>query len=136
MDVTFGYKDEGKCFFGKILRPIAIVSFQNESTKKWLEIAMVVDTGADFSILPKYFSEDLGISLEKDCIKDSTVGVGGEQTIYLLKNRTPVKVGSISRDVPLAFFAGDEVPPLLGRLGFLETFDVEFLKSHTIVFKP
>lgn len=26
-------------------------------------------------------------------------------------------------------------PELLGRLGFLETFDTEFLKSHMVVFK-
>lgn len=30
---------------------------------------------------------------------------------------------------------GNEVPPLMGRLGFLETFDTEFLKRHAVIFR-
>lgn len=96
---------------------------------------MVVDTGADFSILPYYLSEDLAISLEKDCLKDITEGVGGRQSIYMCKFKIKAKIGRLERSVPLAFFDTNEVPALLGRQGFLETFDTEFLKSHVVVFK-
>lgn len=96
---------------------------------------MVVDTGADFTILPRHLVQKLRISLEKDCIKDQTFGVGGEQAIYLCKQRIKAKIGDIERDVPLAFFDNNEVPALLGRLGFLETIDTEFLKKHVVVFK-
>ena len=96
---------------------------------------MVVDSGADFTILPRYLSEDLEISLEHDCIKDTTAGVGGEQAIYLCKERIKAKLGHYERNVPLAFFDSNEVPALLGRLGFLEKFNTEFLKSHVVVFK-
>lgn len=96
---------------------------------------MVVDTGADFTILPKYVSKDLKISLEKDCIVDSTKGVGGEVEIYLLKEKIKAKIGNVVRKIPIAFFSSDEVPALLGRLGFLETFDTQFLKSYVTVFK-
>lgn len=95
---------------------------------------MVVDTGADFTILPGYLSEDLGISLERDCLKDLTSGVGGEQAIYLYKSRLKARIESIERNVPIAFFDSDEIPALLGRLGFLETFNTEFLKSHELIF--
>ena len=96
---------------------------------------MVVDTGADFTILPRYVAKDLGISLEKDCVVDTTSGVGGEQKIYLCNLPVTAKVGNNERKIPLAFFDNDEVPPLLGRLGFLETFNVEFLKSHVVIFR-
>lgn len=101
----------------------------------WTNTWMVVDTGADFTILPRYLSEDLAISLERDCVKDITSGVGGEQTIYLLKPLLMAKIGNIERKVPIAFFDSNEVPPLLGRLGFLETINTEFLKTHSVVFK-
>ncbi|KKQ75955.1 MAG: hypothetical protein US96_C0001G0031 [Candidatus Woesebacteria bacterium GW2011_GWB1_38_5b] len=135
MDVKFDFEDAGTNFFGKVFRPIAQVSFHSPKLDIWTTTWMVVDTGADFSVLPKYISQDLGISLEADCIVDSTTGVGGEQTIYLVKERIEAKIGKITRKVPLAFFSSDEVPPLLGRLGFLETFDTVFLKSHKVVFK-
>ena len=63
------------------------------------------------------------------------MGVGGEQKIYLCKNKVKAQIGDITREVPLAFFSNDEVPALLGRCGFLETFDTEFLKSHVVMFK-
>lgn len=96
---------------------------------------MVVDTGADFTILPRYLAEDLHISLERDCVKDETFGVGGEQAIYLYKQKIKAKIGDVEKDIPLAFFDNNEVPALLGRLGFLETFDTEFLKEHWVVFR-
>ena len=96
---------------------------------------MVVDTGADYTILPRHFSEKLRISLERDCIKDVTFGVGGEQAVYFLKRKIKAKIGHLERDIPLAFLDSNEVPALLGRLGFLETFDTEFLKTYFVVFK-
>ena len=135
MDVKFDYEFSGNSYFGKIFRPIAKVSFKSCIGSLWSDVWMVIDTGADFSILPRYVSHDLGISLENDCVLDVTAGVGGEQKIYLYKQKIEAKLGKFSRQVPLAFFDSDEVPPLLGRLGFLETFDVSFLKSHHTVFK-
>ncbi len=135
MDVRFSYEEAGQNIFGKIFRPVAKVSFRSPTSEFWTDTWMVVDTGADFTILPQYLTEDLGISLKHDCIKDTTQGVGGQQTIYLLKSRIQAKLGNIERTIPLAFFDTNEVPALLGRLGFLETFDTEFLKTHAVVFK-
>src|SRR3989344_2317711 len=134
MDVKFGYNDEGNSFFGRIYRPIAKVTFSSLDLSKLVDVWMIVDTGADFSILPAHFAEKLRVNFEKDCVKDATSGVGGEQTIYLLKKPLEAKVGYFSRKVPVAFFDSNEIPPLLGRLGFLETFDAEFLKKHAVVF--
>ncbi|TSC87486.1 MAG: hypothetical protein G01um101416_469 [Microgenomates group bacterium Gr01-1014_16] len=95
----------------------------------------IVDTGADFSIFPNHFAYDLRIDLENDCVKSVTSGVGGNQTIFLYKNPIKVLIGSEEKNVPLAFFDNDEVPALIGRLGFIETFDTEFLKTRTVVFR-
>ena len=135
MDVKFAFENAGEISFGTIYRPIAKVSFKSLRGNIWTGTWMVVDSGADFTILPRYLSEDLEVSLERDCIKDTTAGVGGEQSIYLCKKRIKAKLGHYERNVPLAFFDSNEVPALLGRLGFLETFNTQFLKSHMVVFK-
>lgn len=135
MDVSFPFENAGESFFGPVYRPIVQVSFKAFKKDIWTETWLIVDTGADFTILPKYLTEDLYISLERDCVKASTIGVGGEQVIFLCKKRIIAKIGSLERTVPLAFFDSDEIPALLGRLGFLETIDIEFLKTHMVVFK-
>ena len=136
MDVAFPYEKAGVNFFGALYRPIAKVSFQSpKKANVWADTWMIVDTGADFTILPRFAAADLQISLEHDCTKDTTVGVGGQRSIFLCKIRITAKIGSLTRKVPLAFFDNNEVPPLLGRLGFLETFDASFLKKHVVVFK-
>lgn len=135
MAVKFSFEDVGKSFFGTVYRPVAKVSLQSFEHDIWVDSWMIVDTGADFTILPRHLAQKLRISLEHDCLKDETFGVGGEQVIYLCKQKIRAKIGDIERDIPLAFFDGNEVPALLGRLGFLETFDTEFLKNRTVVFK-
>lgn len=136
MNVKFGFEKIGKNFFGDLYRPVAKVRFHSPNDVNiWTEAWMIVDTGADFTILPRYLAKDLALILEKDCVRDETYGVGGKQAIYLCKDKVTVKIGSLERRIPLAFFDSNEVPPLLGRLGFLETFDTEFLKTRIVVFK-
>lgn len=135
MDIRFPFEDAGENKFGHIWRPIAKVTLKSPSQEKWVNVWMVVDTGADYTIIPRHFSEKLRISLERDCFKDSTFGVGGNQTIYFYKLKVMAKIGRSERKIPLAFFDNNEVPALLGRLGFLETFNTEFLKSHVVIFK-
>ena len=135
MAVKFPFEDAGKSIFGHIFRPIAKVTLKSPTTDKLIDMWMVVDTGADYTIIPRHFSEKLRISLERDCFKDTTFGVGGEQTIYFYKRKVKAKIGNFEREIPLAFIDSNEVPALLGRAGFLETFDTEFLKSHFVVFK-
>lgn len=136
MDVSFKYEDGGVSNFGQIRRPVAKVTFTSPRLpEKTVTVWMVVDTGADYSILPHHLSEKLRVSLAEDCIKDVTYGVGGQQAVYFLKNKIQAEIGNIHKMVPLAFLDNNEVPPLLGRQGFLETFDTEFLKSHVVVFK-
>lgn len=134
MAITFPYEFVSKISLGSIYRPIALVEFQSLNRKIFTKIWMVVDTGADFSILPKYVAEDLQISFSKDCIADETSGVGGKQKIYFCKSKLTAKIGHYERKIPLGFFDNDSVPPLLGRLGFLETFDTKFLKIKRVEF--
>jgi len=135
MHVKFAYENIGKTSFGSIYRPVAKVTLHSPNVSKLVDVWMIVDTGADYSIVPRHISEKLRISIERDCFKDVTFGVGGGQTIYFCKKKIIAQIGLFEREIPLAFFDNNEIPPLIGRLGFLETFDTEFLKKHVVVFK-
>ncbi|MEK7521343.1 MAG: aspartyl protease family protein [Patescibacteria group bacterium] len=135
MVAKFRFEDTGSNYFGRVLRPVAKVSFNSLDSDSWIEAWMIVDTGADFTILPHYLAKELQISLESDCIQDKTFGVGGERMIYLCKKKIKAKLGKIEREIPLGFFDNNEVPALLGRLGFMETLNTEFTKNHTVIFK-
>lgn len=130
MKIKFPFEIKSSGIFGPAARPIAKVDFWSKLTNNWVEIIMLVDTGADYSLLPKFYAEDLGIDLEKECQSYSTFGVGGSEIVYALKN-IRVKLGTWQFDVPVGFLERDNIPPLLGRQDFLEDFKVVFFEHTT-----
>lgn len=133
MPLTFPFEKRLSPILGEIYRPIAQVFFFSQVKKHWYETWMLVDSGADYTLLPKYFSHRLGINLEKDCKIFKTTGIGGEEKVYFFK-KIKVKLGEWEREVPIGFLDRDEIPPLLGRHLFLETFEVLLSSNHTITF--
>lgn len=133
MGLTFRFEKSQSPILGVIHRPVAKVYFYAKNKKLWYETWMIVDTGADYTILPKYFSERLGINLKKDCQIFKTFGIGGKEKVYFLK-KIKAKIGNWEREIPVGFLDRDEIPPLLGRHLFLETFEVLLSTNHTIIF--
>lgn len=133
MVLKFDFREEQSSIFGKVYRPIAQVFFFSKNSKQWIESWMVVDTGADYSLLPRFMAENLGINLKKDCQTFYTRGVGGAEKVYFLP-KIKVKIGNWERIVPVGFLDKENIPPLLGRQGFLETFEVLFSSNHTVSF--
>lgn len=131
MSVSFPFKEEQSPIFGTIRRPIAEVSFKHHTNTIWQPVTMIIDTGADYTLLPRFFASILGIHLIKDCRVIITQGVGGKSSVYLLKKKLRVKIGDFEREIPLGFLRNDYIPPLLGRQEFFETFRVVFHKFHT-----
>lgn len=94
---------------------------------------MIVDTGADYTLLPRYLANNLGVNLEKDCKIFTTYGVGGGERVYFLP-KTKVKLGNWERFIPIGFLERNEIPPLMGRHLFLETFESLFSSNYTVTF--
>lgn len=128
MSVTFKFKEYNSSIFGSVHRPIADVFFQHQKDKSWQPITLIVDTGADYTLLPKFLAASLGVNLLKDCMVIITQGVGGHSKVYLLKKKIKARIGEYERKIPLGFLNSDSVPPLLGRQEFFETFKVLFNK--------
>lgn len=133
MALKFTFEEGNSSLLGKIYRPIAQVYFYSQSRNRWYEIWMIVDTGADYTLLPKYFSTRLGINLKRQCKIFRTSGIGGNEKVYFL-NQMKVKLSTWERTIPVGFLDRDDIPPLLGRHLFLETFETLFSSNHTLTF--
>lgn len=94
---------------------------------------MIINTGADYSLLPRFMASDLGVNLEKDCRIFTTYGIGGGEKVYFLP-KMKVKLGNWERFIPVGFLERNEIPPLMGRHLFLETFETLFSSNHTVSF--
>jgi len=133
--LTFRYKAVPSALFGVVYRPMADVLIRTKDKGDWVSVSMVVDTGADYTIMPKRYAPLLGIDVHVDCIEHETHGIGGSETVYLCRNVT-VRLGRWERCIPLGFLDRDDIPPLLGRQDFLETFRVIFEGHETTFVQP
>lgn len=130
MNISFPYESEGSHIFGMVKRPIADVSFWSKVKNKWLNYTMVVDTGADYTLLPYSASEDLEINLKKEAKEFKTFGIGGSEIVYLVK-KFKIRIGNSELFIPIGFLGRDDVPPLLGRESCLNHFKVLFSNFTT-----
>ena len=127
----FPFTKISKGHLGEILRPYAKVLIFAKKRKAWLTASLVVDSGADYTLLPKKYALALGIDLAKDCRAETALGVGGSETVYLYKSLL-VKVNNWQNKIPVGFLERDDIPALLGRLEFMEVLRVIFDNHKTI----
>jgi len=131
--ISFKYQAISSPIFGKTYRPVADVQLWSAPTNSWKRVQMVVDTGADYTILPRYLAIWLELDIENKGRLIKTQGVGGLQEVYLIE-KLRVKLGKFEREVPVGFIASTKVPPLMGRHGFLETFETLFSYQRQTTF--
>jgi len=113
----------------RIVTPI--VSESKTEANEWLTIRMIIDTGADYTLLPRSYAQAIGIRLESDCTQFETSGIGGHEIVFV-HPRVHVRLGDWEADVPVGFLDRDAVPALLGRHKFLEALSVTFEHHNTI----
>jgi len=128
------FKKIGKTELGMISRPFIDVALLSKIRQIWWPIEMLVDSGADYSMLPRKYADNLEIDLNADCTPLTTSGIGGSETIYLYKG-LKIKINNWQKKIPVGFLERDDVPPLLGRLQCLESLEVIFKEHQTILKK-
>lgn len=131
MNARFPFKKVFSTILGKIKRPIAEVELFNKKLGFWVPYSMVVDTGADYSLIPKHLTQILNIDLKNDTKAVTTLGIGGQARVFLLKKHIKAKIDHLERSIILGVIDNIYTPPLLGRYAFLETFKVVLEKFTT-----
>jgi hypothetical protein len=117
---------------GGVLRPLMPVRLQYK-TNKPIDILMLLDSGADFSMLPRSVGEGLGVPCD---VLPTTVTTGvsgecsvGETTIYITFGQR----GEIYEyDMPVQIQLDEKVnfQPVLGRVPLFYDFDIAFRMGY------
>jgi len=113
IDIEFPYKDEESDVFGKIKRPRIKIRVFSEVTKDWEVIdEVLVDTGADFSVLPRFLGNILVSDITKGKYAEIKGVVPGVKLItYLHKLKIKIVDNEFIGHVAIA--DSDDVPPIL-----------------------
>lgn len=127
----FPYEEKLSKIFQKIKRPVAPVKIWSSFFSEWITFSMVVDTGADYTILSIYNALTLGIDINKDCRKLETIGIGGKQTVYFYNKKIKIKIGDCELKIPVGFAQSGNIPAILGRQGCLDNFKLTFHNFKT-----
>jgi Aspartyl protease len=126
--------------------PIRIRSLKNNkwqpdypielSTSKITEkLTILVDSGADITVIPKWTGEDLGLKVDENDYIEKAEGVNGTVD-YIIKNLT-FNIDGHTFKAPVGWVQTEEVEDiLLGREVIFDLFDIEFKQAEeTIIFK-
>ncbi|HLC57572.1 MAG TPA: hypothetical protein VJH95_03300 [Candidatus Nanoarchaeia archaeon] len=129
MVMSFRYKSINRPDGSKIKTPSIPVLL---SHKEKFETIALLDSGADFSAIPKGVAEILGISLEGK--KEPTHGIGGKaETIKATINISIEKDHEhYSFPIHVSIILSEEynIPVILGREGFFNEFIISFNQSE------
>jgi hypothetical protein len=93
---------------------------------------MLVDSGADISIIPKWTGEDLGLQIAESEYIEKAEGVNGTVD-YVIRNLTFDIDGHIFK-APVGWIQTEGVDDvLLGREVVFDIFDVEFKQAEELI---
>jgi len=120
--IEFPFEKRYSDNLGKILKPYIPVNIIGP--KKSVNIFMLLDSGADISMIPYSVGEIIGLDLDME--KHSEVqGIGESSVPYILSN-IKLNIREFKLSIRVGWALIEEVPFILGRLDFFQAFSVEF----------
>lgn len=84
----------------------------------------LVDSGADFTLLPRSLAAEIGLNLKQSQIS-TTLGVEG-RGIKIYHAHITIQIGKWQDTIRCAFAAHDHIPPLLGRMDIFSRYNITF----------
>lgn len=126
----YEYRDGESRIFKKVKRPL--ISFEVKTKDGWLSLTdVLVDTGADISVLPK----DIGERIIGDITKGKKFEIRGvvpDAKLVVFLHNLIFKIENKEFQLPIPIADSNDVPQILGRVKGLDLFNVEFLKGKKI----
>lgn len=119
--IEFRYQEEYSDKFGKILRPLALVTLS--AHRRALQAAMYIDSGADLTMIPLRAGKDLGFEIDRRKVFKMG-GIAGSLSCLLEKVEVAIGPKKLAADV--AWALSDAAPFLLGRKDVFKFFRITF----------
>ena len=129
MKSCFEFTEEMSSSLGAVYRPLMKVGLKDVDGIIF-EISIIVDSGADITVLSKRVGDIMGIDVEEGEEKIFR-GIVGELIAYV--HSIPLFIDGKELEVRVAF-ALAEVPNLLGRLDIFRNFEINFRKEEDFCF--
>ena len=107
---------------GEVLKPIVPVTIIGP--KQSVNISMLLDSGADLSLIPYAVGETIGLELDMEN-RSEVQGIGEGRVPYIL-SQAEIKIGDIETPLRIGWALIEEVPLILGRLDVFQKFSIEF----------
>jgi hypothetical protein len=85
---------------------------------------MLLDSGADLSLIPYSVGEAIGLELDMEN-RGEVQGIGEGSIPYLL-SQTRIKIGDVETSIRIGWALIEEVPLILSRLDVFKQFSVDF----------
>ena len=132
MQIEFPFREFISENLGRILKPFALVTLINGEKSR--EVTMLIDSGADVTLLSKSLGERMGLEpIKEDEIKYLGGIAGGVPVVYRTIN---LRIEDIKFPTRIAWAQIEDVPTVLGRVDVFDKFDIEFKQvDRKVVFK-
>lgn len=117
---------------GVVLKPFALATLFHDGKSQ--EVKMLIDSGADITLIRKSRGEDLGLALPSQDEIQFLGGIAGSAPVVYRK--IEMKIEDVTFLARVAWAQAEHVPSVLGRLDVFDKFDIEFKQSdRKILFK-
>ena len=118
---------------GEILKPIIPVTIIGP--KRNLNIFMLLDSGADLSLIPYSVGETIGLELDFEN-RSEVQGIGEGSVPYIL-TKIKLKIEKVEISARVGWALIEEVPFILCRLDLFQKFSIEFREfENKILLNP
>ena len=120
--IEFQFKKVYSKRLGEVLKPIISVTIIG--AKESADVFMLLDSGADLSLIPYSVGEAIGLELNMEN-RGEVQGIGEGSIPYLL-SQVRIKIGEVETSIRIGWALIEEVPLILGRLDVFKQFSVDF----------
>jgi Aspartyl protease len=98
------------------------------------QVEMLIDSGADMCLIPKWLGIVLGLTLSKGEVLQEAFGIGGSVK-YTIRNLSYIIDNYTIENVPTAWVQNEDVEDLIiGREVIFDAFDIEFKQAEETIF--
>jgi hypothetical protein len=120
--IEFHFERRHSKRLGQILKPIIPVSIMGP--KRGVNVFMLLDSGADISLIPYSVGETIGLELNM-ADRGEVQGIGEGSLPYILSH-IKLRIGDIEILARVGWALIEEIPFILGRLDVFSEFSIEF----------